>query len=127
MGESGNPFDPARMAVGWAGLKSRPIPRHGPLDTFLKGPIPWPWLATAARLPGKVLQVSLVLWKLAGCRNNRTVPFRLAHGAEVGVPRKSARQALRRLEAACLVVVCRRPGRALEVTLLDAPADQGQC
>ena len=59
-------------------------PRHRPGEAFLKGPIPWRWLVAAARLPGKALQVSLLLWKEAGCRKSRVVTFCLARGAEMG-------------------------------------------
>jgi hypothetical protein len=65
--------------------------------------------------------VSLLLWKEAGCRKSRAVPFCLARGAEVGVTRKGARHALRRLEAAGLVSVEYLPGRALQVTLRELP------
>jgi hypothetical protein len=109
------------------------LPRHQPGEPFLKGPVPWRWLTTAARLPGKALQVGLLLWKEAGCHKNRCVALCLSHGAEVGVTRKAGRHALRRLEAAGLVRVERLPGRSLQVTLLDlnektpalSPTDRG--
>jgi hypothetical protein len=41
-------------------------PRHRPGEAFIKGTIPWVWLKTAARLPGKALPVALLLWKQAG-------------------------------------------------------------
>jgi hypothetical protein len=42
------------------------IPRHRPGEKFLRGPIPWKWLIRAGRLPGKALQVGLLLWQAAG-------------------------------------------------------------
>jgi hypothetical protein len=125
-------FDPEALRLAGEGLEAPPKrppkrpPRHRPGEAFLKGPVPWPWLAAAARLPGKALQVSLLLWKVAGCRKSRTVPFCLGRGAEVGVTQKSARLALRALETAGLVAVVRKPGRGLEVTLLDRPGDAGR-
>jgi hypothetical protein len=129
--KQGDPFDPEALHLAGEGLEtlaSRPAkwpPRHRPGEAFLKGPIPWPWLTAAARLPGKALQVSLLLWKLAGCRKSRAVPFCLARGAEVGVSRKGARLALRCLEAAGLVRVQYLPGQALQVTLLEWPPNPG--
>ena len=35
-------------------------------DLFLKGPIPLPWLAVAATLPGKALAVGIIIWFLQG-------------------------------------------------------------
>jgi hypothetical protein len=126
-----DPFDPEALRLAGEDLRARTkrppkrLPRHRPGEPFLKGPVPWSWLATAARLPGKALQVSLWLWKEAGCRKSRTVPFCLAHGAEVGVTRKSARLALRRLKVAGLVSLQYLPGRAVQVTLLDLPTGAG--
>jgi hypothetical protein len=118
-------FDPDALRLNGEALytpRRRPpkgAPRHRPGEPFLKGPVPWRWLTTAAALPGKALQVALLLWKEAGCRKSRCVTLCLAHGAEVGVTRKAGRHALRRLEAAGLVRVAHLPGRALQVTLLD--------
>jgi DNA-binding FadR family transcriptional regulator len=41
----------------------------------------------------------------------------------MGMSRKSARDGLRQLQTAGLVSVKHSPGKALEVTLLDRPAD----
>jgi hypothetical protein len=75
-------------------------------------------------LPGKAVHVALLLWHEAGWRKQRTVRFRLRAGLSVGLKTWSARRGLRALEAAGLVTVSRQPGKALDVTLNDAPADQ---
>jgi hypothetical protein len=72
-------------------------------------------------LPGKALAVGLMLWKEAGCERKNTVHFCLARAAADGIPTTTARQAIRRLEAAGLVAIVRKPGRGLEVTILDVP------
>jgi hypothetical protein len=110
-----------------AALLSRPSrkpPRHRNGTAFLKGPIPWPWLKRACRLPGKALHVALLLWKEAGCRNNRTVSLCLARAAALGMHPDTARRGLRALAKANLVSIRNRPGRALEITLLEAPEDE---
>jgi hypothetical protein len=126
-------FDPETLRLPGTDLEALPkqppkrLPRHRPGEHFLKGPIPWSWLVTAAQLPGKALQVTLLLWKVAGCRKDRTVPFCLAHGQQLGMSRKSARYGLRQLKAAGLVSIRQLPGHAFEVTLLDWPAGEGGC
>jgi hypothetical protein len=120
-----DPFDPDNLRgpeLDPTSVRPRPAmrpPWHRPGEGFLKGPIPWPWLATAARLPGKALQVALLLWRQAGCRKSRTVPFCLSHGEGLGVSEQAARRGLQAMEGAGLVSVVRKPGRGLEVTLLD--------
>jgi hypothetical protein len=121
-----DPFDPASLqlpaaAVPPAAPKPARPPRHRPGEWFLRGPVPWPWLEAAARLPGKALAVALCLWREAGRRRRRTVTLSLTR-AGLGVREAAARRALRSLETAGLVTVLRKPGRGLEVTLLDAPA-----
>jgi hypothetical protein len=98
--------------------KARKPPRHRPGERFLKGPIPWPWLETAARLPGKTLALALWLWREAGWRRRRTFPVCLSR-VGLGVSVYAARRALRALEAAGLVSAVRHAGRCPEVTLLD--------
>jgi hypothetical protein len=102
---------------------SRKPPRHRPGEEFLKGPIPWPWLERALTLPGKALHVAILLWKEAGCRRNRTVRFRLAGTAVLGIHPDTAKRGLRALAGAGLVSICHRPGRALEVTLLETATE----
>jgi hypothetical protein len=96
-------------------------PRHRPKESFLKGPIPWPWLLRAMVLPGKALHVALLLWQEAGCRKKATVRFRLAGTAEMGMHPDTAKRGLRALEEDGLVSVMHHPGSALEVTLLETP------
>ncbi len=101
-------------------LSKRP-PRHRKGEGFLKGPIPWPWLCCTIALPGKALAVALLLWREAGIRNQRTVRINLSALGAFGLPRATARRGLQSLASAKLVTVTHRPGRALEVTLLELP------
>jgi hypothetical protein len=103
--------------------RPRKPPRHRPGERFLKGPIPWQWLETTARLPGKALALALHLWQQAGWRRRRTVPVCLSR-IGLGVSRYAARRALQALEVAGLVSVDRRTGHGLAVTLLDVGPEE---
>ncbi len=98
-------------------------PRHRPGEWFLRGPVPWPWLEAAARLPGQALALSLCLWREANRRNRRTVRLCLGR-VGLGVSEQAARRALRGMERAGLVSLVRKPGRGLEVTLLDLAGEE---
>jgi hypothetical protein len=65
------------------------------------------------------LAIALMLWLRRRITGKQTVHFCLARAAAEGVTTKSARRAVRHLEAAGLVRVVRRPGRGLEVTILE--------
>jgi hypothetical protein len=123
-------FDPATLQGterDWEALRSpppKPSPRTRQREAFLKGPIPWAWLEVAARLPGKALQVALLLWREAGCCKRRTVTFCLLHGQRLGMGEDTTRRSVRRLASAGLVTVRHRPGRGLEVTILDLPTEE---
>jgi hypothetical protein len=124
-----HPFDPDRWEMpadreqvpAPAVKKKRPSrPRRS--DRFLKGPVPWPWLVRAMALPGKSLAIGLILWLQCGIARRQTVLFCLARAVDDGIPTSTARRAVRALEQAGLVAIRRRPGRGLEVTVLDPPA-----
>jgi hypothetical protein len=121
-----DPFDPDRWATDAgpappADPKPRRLARTRKPNRFLKGPVPWPWLVRAMRLPGKALAVGLMLWWQAGCCGQRTVYFSLTRAAANGIP-TTARRGLRQLEGAGLVTARRRPGHGLEVTLHEPAA-----
>lgn len=82
---------------------------------FLKGPIPYPWLVTAAELPGKALAVGIIIWTWAGIfRRTDTIPISLS---KMPLQRMAASRGLSKLEGAGLVTVTRRPGRSTSVTI----------
>ena len=122
-----DPFDPEYLRLSDEPISVDPSPRpprHRPGQWFLRGPVPWPWLEQAARLPGRALALSLCLWRQANRRRSRIVSLSLRR-AGLGLNTSAARRALKTLEAACLVSVLRRPGRGLEITILDAPEVNG--
>jgi hypothetical protein len=120
-------FDPDRWELHDC---PTPLPRRwapkargsGQQGKFLKGPVSWSWLSRAMRLPGKSLAIGLMLWRESGCVKNRTVRFCLARAIDEGIPTTTARRAIRELERAGLVTICRKPGRGLEVTILIDPS-----
>jgi hypothetical protein len=108
-----------------ANLTARPQskrkpPRHCRKD-FLRGPIPWTWLAQAMHLPDKALAVPLILWREPGITNLLTVALSQKRLRECGILPDAARRAVRNLETAGLIEVRRHPGRKLEVIILDNP------
>lgn len=111
---------PPNLMASTNGKASTKPPRHRQGERFLKGPIPWPWILRATRLPRGALSMALVLWRLSGVRRSRTVQLTAAGWREVFPYRQNAYRALARLEAAGLVSVERQQGRGPAVTLLDA-------
>lgn len=124
MSTSPNPFDDLAQ-LQFSGPQPLPTTRRqrpgSQRRTFLKGPVPWPWLALAATLPGRSLHVGLALWFQAGLERKREVRLPLSVLAVMGVDRYAAGRGLTALEAAGLIAVQRHPGRKPRVAIL-APA-----
>ena len=102
---------PRQAVVQWL---SRP--RKG--EHFLKGPVPLPWLETAARLPGRSLHAGVALWYVAGLTRSPTIPLSNIAGGKFGLDRNAKYRALAWLECAGLVRVDRKLGRAPVVTIV---------
>ena len=116
------PIDPKKLSLpgGYrAPPPSKKPPRHKAGEKFLKGPIPWKWLAQAARLPGKAFHVAIVVWFLAGIKSRRTIALSGSALRGLGVSRHSGYRGLKALEEAGLVKVSRHVGRNSMVTILD--------
>jgi hypothetical protein len=79
--------------------------------------IPLNWIQTAARLPGKSLQVGIALWHLAGVTKRMTVRLTSVRLTAFGVRRSSKRRALATLAAAGLVKIDQDVGRNPLVTI----------
>ncbi len=127
-----DPFNPKRLSLGtFQGTIAKPRarvkpPHHKAGEKFLKGPVPLAWLASSARLPGKTLHISVVLWFLAGLNNTRSVSLPSSVLRSFGVDRSAKRRALDWLEEAGLIMVERHPGRNPRVILLDASNFDGR-
>jgi hypothetical protein len=115
-------IDVAELALDHSDLAARRavarLPRHRPGERFLKGPVPFSWLAKAAGLPGCALHVGIALWMEAGIRRSATVPLANTRLKEMGVDRHAKRRALAALEHVALISAVREPGRAPMITIL---------
>jgi DNA-binding transcriptional ArsR family regulator len=119
-------LDRLRLAPGRISTlpNHKPPPHHAPGESFLKGPIPFRWVATACDLRGSGLHVALTMRFLRGRfqrgRDRRWTLEELALG--LGVSLKSVRRGLNVAEEAGLLSVSRRPGCkiiAADVTLTE--------
>jgi hypothetical protein len=87
---------------------------------FLRGPLDWPDLCLTAQLPGKALEVWLLLhlrWPLADGAGV-TLPARRL--AELGVDRFAKRRALQALEDAGLIRVHSQRGCSPRIAIIHA-------
>lgn len=100
--------------------KAHKLPRHKPGETFLKGPIPLPWLYQAGQQPGKALHVAIALWFLAGVKRSHKVALSGALLRRLGVARHAGYRGLGALETAGLDSVERHSGRNPLVTILGS-------
>lgn len=121
------PLDSQRLALGERKIttpKQDQVPsRQRRSDRFLKGPIPWYWLTSAAQQPGQALHVAIVIWFLSGLKKSRTIALSGSVLRTMGVNRHAGYRGLIALEKAALVTVERHPGRNPVVTILDTPSD----
>jgi hypothetical protein len=85
---------------------------------FLKGPIPWRELSTAACMPGKALAVFVAIHHRVALTGMATVTLPKALLMELGVSRDAKARALRDLEGRSLISVERASGRTAKIRLL---------
>jgi hypothetical protein len=94
-----------------------------PGDPFILGPLRWSYWSTVSRLGANPLRFAMAVQYWRGFRRGRGITkgvrIGLADMGALGLNPRSARLALRSLEAAGLVIVERAPGRKTVVTLLD--------
>jgi hypothetical protein len=97
------------------------VPRHKGGERFIKGPIPWDWIAKAANISGGALKVSLAIWQLAGMRKSRKVKLSNHILEELGVSRNTKYRALSDLKNAGLISVSHKAGSSPEIELRPCP------
>jgi hypothetical protein len=106
--------------IGHPTPKRRP-PHHRPGDPFIRGPIPYSWIASACRLPGAGLRVAMA-FRFLCCRfrpENRWGLDKIARGLRVSL--RPAQHGLHAAELAGLLSVSREPGCKLAVSVRDLP------
>jgi hypothetical protein len=112
--------------VGDVDSRRRP-PRHRPGDPFIKGPIPYAWMASACRLPGAGLHVAMS-YRFYGGRfrfKRRGLRWGLPDVAKgLGISPDSARRGLHAAELVGLLAVEREPGCKPSVSVLDLPGSE---
>lgn len=86
---------------------------------FLKAPLPWNWLCSASRLPGKTLNVAVALRFIAGIKKDNRIKMQGAVLKELGISRQTYNNGLKQLERAGLVTIEKGPGQTPIVTLVD--------
>lgn len=112
-------MEPQGVLLRRVAAPSRTFPIRLVPYRFIKGPLPFEWMSTAGRLPGRALHVGLGLWYLVGLQRMETVVASYRVLAQFGVNRYAAYRALAVLERAGLISVIRGPGRSPRVTLLQ--------
>ena len=105
---SGQAIPVKRLQLDVVTGKLMPVPKK---ELFLRGPIPLEWLARAAALPGKTLNVAIALCWHHGMAKGK--PFKLTRMAlkYFNIERNAAGLGLARLEQAGLIKVERNPGQ----------------
>ena len=90
-------------------------------DQFLKGPVPMPWLITAANLSGKALHIGVALWFWAGMKKSET--FVLPRNAikNLGVSRQTCSTHLKAMEQAGLLSIEPQKGKKPKINLFRKP------
>ena len=96
-------------------------------ERFLKGPIPFREIATAARLPGKSLAIFVAVHHQITLTGQPivTVPAKLLR--DLGITRSMKSRCLKSLEQAGIVSVTRSRGRAARIKLKYKNTGEKKC
>lgn len=100
------------IATDWSNGRERRL-----RGRFLKGPIPFPQLSAAAKLPGQALSVYLATHHQTSVTGREWVVLPRSLMDQLGVSRDAKARALQQLESASLVQVIRSEGRTARVRL----------
>ncbi len=100
------------------------VPRARKGQHFIKGPIPLTWLMAASHLPGRAVNMGLLIWYRVGLEGKNRVQITRKISHLMGMKKDTAARALYALERAGLIKIARPRGSAPVVTLL-AVAEHG--
>ncbi len=93
------------------------LPKHGPGERFIRGPIPLEWMKLAAKCGGRAEAVAVLLWYAAGFQRSNPVKLSAKILAELHVHPKTAKRVLVRMKELGLVNVEFHRGRSPVVTI----------
>jgi hypothetical protein len=97
------------------------LPRAGKSkNRFLRGPIDWPWLTVAAKLPGSALHVALAIHFQNGFKQTGKVKLSPRVWRELGLKRHTVYRAVDELEEAGLVSAVRKQGCSPIITICQS-------
>lgn len=85
---------------------------------FLKGSIPFDWIAAAAQLPGKTINVGIALWWLAGMSKTGVLKLTRQSQLALNISKDAERDGLRRLQQAGLIELTAQPGQRHSVRII---------
>jgi len=88
---------------------------------FLRGPIPWLWVKSAADTRGPALFVALAISHFCDLTKQRTICRGLTDLGCGIIPRHAVSRVLKLLESRGLIEVDRQAGRLLAITVLEIP------
>jgi DNA-binding transcriptional ArsR family regulator len=101
-----------------------PRPREG--EPFIRGPIPFSWVALISQLRGSSLIVAMAA-RFLRSRYPRKSSWSVAEiGWRAGLEERSARRSLQALSEAGLVSLTRRPGRKPDLAILELGESETQ-
>jgi DNA-binding MarR family transcriptional regulator len=112
----GVPSEIREVEVGSAATRQA---RNRRTSRFLKGPIPWEQIATAAQLGGQCLAVYVAVHHRTALTGQMPTTLPRALLQQLGVSKDAKARALRQLERAGLIGVRRAKGRTARVSLID--------
>jgi hypothetical protein len=94
---------------------------------FLKGPIPLPDIAAAARLPGKCLALFLAVHHQIALSGESTIKVLPRLLGDFGISRSAKARCLKLLEQAGLITVTRLKGGAARIELKNTNMGENKC
>jgi len=124
MGEATQDFDVEEFRLPpslYGEIRTRQLPpRPAEGEPFIRGPIPFSWIALASRLPGSCLTVAMAA-RFLRCRYSHKASWSVAEiGWRAGLEEQSARRSLQALSKAGLISLTRRPGCKPALAILES-------
>jgi hypothetical protein len=99
--------------------ESLPLPKHGPGERFLRGPIPMEWLKRVVGCGRRAEAVAVLLWYAAGYQRKNPVKLTPHVLSELSVAPRAAKDILQKMADRGLVHVEFHRGRSPVVTLIS--------